>query len=125
MLLRVGEKMVPTFRAQALRVTQGALNHVLLSTSAGALIALFGGTWHAFVMPQLLFDVVNPAGAMLLASVLASGVHYVVSERKRPWARQAFSRYVSSSRVAHLMARTEQPRQWYSPTTASAHRTAC
>ena len=78
--------------------------------TAGVLIALFGGAWYAFVMQQLLFDVVNPAGAMLLAFVLASGVHHVVSERERAWVRQAFSRYVSPNRVAHLMAHPEQLR---------------
>jgi adenylate cyclase len=78
--------------------------------SAGVLLALFGGAWYAFVMQQLLFDAVNPAGAIGLAFVLASGVHHLVSERERAWVRQAFSRYVSPNRVAHLMAHPEQLR---------------
>ena len=78
--------------------------------AAGVLIALFGGAWYAFVMQQLLFDVLNPAGAIGLAFVLASGVHHVVSERERAWVRRAFSRYVSPNRVAHLMAHPEQLR---------------
>lgn len=78
--------------------------------SAGVLLALFGGAWYAFVMQKLLFDAVNPAGAIGLAFVLASGVHHLVSERERAWVRQAFSRYVSPNRVAHLMAHPEQLR---------------
>ena len=72
--------------------------------------ALFGGAWYAFVTQHLLFDVVNPAGAIVLAFVLTSGVHHMVSERERAWVRQAFSRYVSPNRVAHLMAHPEQLR---------------
>ena len=78
--------------------------------TAGVLIVMFGGAWFAFVMQQLLLDVINPAGAIGLAFVLASGVHHVVSERERAWVRQAFSRYVSPNRVAHLMAHPEQLR---------------
>lgn len=78
--------------------------------TAGVLITLCGGAWLAFVMQQLLLDVVNPAVAIGLAFVLASGMHHVVSERERAWVRQAFSRYVSPNRVAHLMAHPEQLR---------------
>ncbi len=70
--------------------------------------ALAGGVWYAFMVEHLLLDGINPALAVVLSFGLASGVHHWVSERQRSWVRDAFSRYVSPNRVAHLMAHPEQ-----------------
>ena len=76
--------------------------------TAAVLSTLLGGAWVAFVAGHLLLDGVNPALAVLLCFVLASGVHHLASERDKRWIREAFSRYVSPNRVAHLMAHPEQ-----------------
>jgi adenylate cyclase len=74
------------------------------------LLAMLGGAWYAFTVEHLLLDALNPALAVLLSFVLASGAHHLVTERERRWVRQAFSRYVSPNRVAHLMANPEHLR---------------
>jgi adenylate cyclase len=76
--------------------------------TAGVLTSLMGGAWYAFTAQHLLLDAINPALAMLVSFVLASGVHHYASEREQRWIHQAFSRYVSPNRVAHLMAHPEQ-----------------
>jgi len=73
-----------------------------------ALAALWGGAWYAFVHTQLLLDAVNPTWAMVLVFVTASGANHWVSERQQRWLRNAFARYVSPNRVAHLVAHPEQ-----------------
>ena len=78
--------------------------------TAALLTALLGGAWYAFTVKNLLLDAFNPALAVLLSFVLASGVHHLATERERRWVRQAFSRYVSPNRVAHLMAHPDQLR---------------
>ena len=72
------------------------------------MLALLGGAWYAFVAQGLLLDAVNPALAVLLSFGLASGIHHRRSERQQRWIHQAFSRYVSPNRVAHLMAHPQQ-----------------
>ena len=79
-------------------------------TTATVIFALLGGAWYAFTVEHLLLDVLNPALAVLLSFVLASGSHHLVTERERRWVRLAFSRYVSPNRVAHLMANPEHLR---------------
>lgn len=76
--------------------------------AAGVLAALFGGAWYAFVAGHLLLDAINPGLVILVSFGLASGMHHLVSEREQRWVRQAFSRYVSPNRVAHLVAHREQ-----------------
>ena len=78
--------------------------------TATLLLALLGGAWYAFTVEHLLLDAFNPALAVLLSFILASGAHHLVTERERRWVRQAFSRYVSPNRVAHLMANPEHLR---------------
>ncbi len=73
-----------------------------------ALAATVGGAWCAYTGHLLLLDAVNPALAMLVVFVLASGFHHWVTERQQRWLRTAFSRYVSPNRVAHLVAHPEQ-----------------
>lgn len=76
--------------------------------AVSVMVALFGGAWYAFVAQGLLLDAVNPALAVLLSFGLASGIHHRRSERQQRWIKQAFSRYVSPNRVAHLMAHPQQ-----------------
>jgi adenylate cyclase len=76
--------------------------------AASVLTALIGGAWYAFVHERLLLDAANPALAIILSFGMASGLHHIVSEREQRWVRQAFSRYVSPNRVAHLVAHPEQ-----------------
>ncbi len=71
-------------------------------------VALLAGAWVAFLRERWLLDAINPALAVLLTFGLASGVRHRVTERQQRWLRQAFSRYVSPNRVAHLMAHPEQ-----------------
>ncbi len=72
------------------------------------LVALGTGAWLAFIQQRVLLDAINPALAVVLTFGLASGVRHRVTERQQRWLRQAFSRYVSPNRVAHLMAHPEQ-----------------
>lgn len=76
--------------------------------SALLLVGLAGGAWLAFVQAYWLLDVANPGLAVLLSFGLASGVRHRLTEREQRWIREAFSRYVSPNRVAHLMAHPEQ-----------------
>ncbi len=76
--------------------------------AAAVLGALLGGAWYAFVNQHLLLDAANPALATALSFALGSGLHHLVSEREQRWVREAFSRYVSPNRVAHLVAHPEQ-----------------
>jgi len=78
------------------------------AAAAGVLAALFGGAWYAFVAEHVLLDAVNPGLVILVSFGLASGMHHLVSEREQRWVREAFSRYVSPNRVAHLVAHREQ-----------------
>ncbi len=76
--------------------------------ATGLVIALLVGAWFAFLQGRLLLDAISPALAVLLTFGLASAVRHRMTERKQRWLRQAFSRYVSPNRVAHLMAHPEQ-----------------
>lgn len=104
--------------AEALALVLGALVAGLVAlrapirssalVSALLLVGLVGGAWLAFVQAHLLLDAANPALAVLFSFGLASGVRHRLSEREQRWIREAFSRYVSPNRVAHLMAHPEQ-----------------
>ena len=69
----------------------------------GLLGAIVGGSWFAFVRYQLLLDMASPALGLLLSFTLCSLWHHFSSEREQRWIRQAFARYVSPNRVAHLI----------------------
>lgn len=79
------------------------------ATSAAVVVlaTLLGGAWYAFVVEHLLLDASNPALVITLSFGLASGMHHLLSEREQRWVREAFSRYVSPNRVAHLVAHPE------------------
>ena len=72
------------------------------------LVTLCGGAWYGFVYKHLLIDAITPTLAIAVSYALASGIHHLVTEREQRWVREAFSRYVSPNRVAHLVAHPEQ-----------------
>lgn len=107
-----------TSAAEALTLVLGALLVGLVALAAPAkwatavaalvLALLFCGAWYGFVAEHLLLDATNPALVIMLSFGLASGMHHLLSEREQRWVREAFSRYVSPNRVAHLVAHPEQ-----------------
>ncbi|MDB5885981.1 MAG: adenylate/guanylate cyclase [Polaromonas sp.] len=104
--------------AEALALLGGALLVGLVALRAPlkwsvfwavVVLAVIGaGAWHAFAHEHLLLDAANPALAVLMSFGLASSLHHFASEREQRWIRQAFSRYISPNRVAHLMANPDQ-----------------
>ncbi len=62
-----------------------------------------GGGWYAYASHGLLLDPGTPALIFLIAFILSSLHHHIVSERRQRWIREAFARYVSPNRVAHLV----------------------
>ena len=90
-----------TLRATAWRSALMALSLLAL---------LWGGVWYAYVVEHLLLDAFNPSLAILSSFIGTSIVRHVTTERERRWVRNAFSRYVSPNRVAHLMAHPDQLR---------------
>ncbi len=66
--------------------------------------AVLGGAWWAFVAQGLLLDACTPALGLLLAYLVCSLWHHRRTEQQQRWIRQAFARYVSPNRVAHLVA---------------------
>ena len=103
MLLLAGSLIVGLYALRATARRSALLTVVLL-------LLLWAGVGYAYVVEHLLLDAINPTLAMVLSFVLASGVHHLATERERRWVRQAFSRYVSPNRVAHLMAHPDQLR---------------
>jgi adenylate cyclase len=103
MLLLAGSWIVGLYALRATARRSALLTVVLL-------LLLWAGVGYAYVVEHLLLDAINPTLAIVLSFVLASGVHHLATERERRWVRQAFSRYVSPNRVAHLMAHPDQLR---------------
>ena len=68
-----------------------------------ALAIVFGGAWYAFIEHGLLLDSATPSIGIVLTFVLSSLAHHFTSEREQRWIKQAFARYVSPNRVAHLV----------------------
>ncbi len=102
-LMLAGSLIVGLYALRATARRSALLTLVLL-------LLLWAGVWYAYVAEHLLLDAINPTLAIVLSFVLTSIVHHVVTERERRWVRQAFSRYVSPNRVAHLMAHPDQLR---------------
>lgn len=74
---------------------------------AGLLAVASGGVWYAFRTHGLLLDAALPALGIVLSFMVCSLAHHLVSEREQRWIRQAFARYVSPNRVAHLVDHPE------------------
>jgi len=103
LLLLAGSLIVGMYALRATARRSALLTVVLL-------LLLWAGVGYAFLVEHWLLDAINPTLAMVLSFVLTSAVHHFATERERRWVRQAFSRYVSPNRVAHLMAHPEQLR---------------
>jgi adenylate cyclase len=103
LLLLAGSLIVGLY---ALRAT--ALRSALVTVAL--LLLLWSGVWYGYVVEYVLLDAINPTLAIVLSFVVTSATHHFATERDRRWVRQAFSRYVSPNRVAHLMAHPDQLR---------------
>ncbi|APW40751.1 adenylate/guanylate cyclase domain-containing protein [Rhodoferax koreense] len=81
-----------------------------VSVAATALLiaAMGWGGWTAFVDHRLLLDPLTPALGVFLAFLLPSLLRHHASEQRRRWVSQAFSRYVSPNRVAHIVEHPEE-----------------
>ncbi len=94
-------------------IVVGGLLVGLVALHSGALVSaalvtlLLAGTaaggWYAYAQHALLLDLSTPGLIFLLAFLLSSLHHHIVSERRQRWIREAFARYVSPNRVAHLV----------------------
>ena len=73
------------------------------AASLGLLLALWASAWWAFAAQGLLLDAATPSLGLLLAYLLCSLWQHRLREREQRWIRQAFARYVSPNRVAHLV----------------------
>lgn len=85
-------------RARALVAAAACL--VLLAAAAAV-------AWIAFRSHGLLLDAALPALGIVLTFIVCSLAHHFVSEREQRWIKQAFARYVSPNRVAHLVDHPE------------------
>ena len=103
LLLLAGSLIVGMYALRATARRSALLTVVLL-------LLLWAGVGYAYAVEHWLLDAINPTLAMVLSFVLTSAVHHFATERERRWVRQAFSRYVSPNRVAHLMAHPDQLR---------------
>lgn len=81
---------------------------VSVAVTALLMAVMAWGGWSAFVDHQLLLDPLTPALAVFLAFLLPSLLQHQASERRRRWVSQAFSRYVSPNRVAHIVEHPEE-----------------
>ena len=77
---------------------------VVGASVCGLLLAgVLGGSWYAYSQAGLLLDSATPAISLVLSFMVCSLWHHFSSEREQRWIKQAFSRYVSPNRVAHLV----------------------
>lgn len=77
---------------------------MLSAAIVAATLAVTGwGGWYLFSQQHLLLDPVTPGVSVLMAFILSSLLHHILSERRQRWLKQAFTRYVSPNRVSHLM----------------------
>jgi adenylate cyclase len=76
--------------------------------SAGLLAVGAGGAWYAFRAHGLLLDAALPALGIVLTFIVGSLAHHLASEREQRWIKEAFARYVSPNRVAHLLDHPEE-----------------
>ena len=91
--------------AGALALRLRALPAALCSAILLALCA--GLSWQAFARHGVLLDPLTPAAGVLAGFMLCGLLHHLQTEREQRWIRQAFARYVSPNRVAHLLAHQE------------------
>lgn len=81
----------------------------LIAAGVGALLlgGMLGGAWYAYLGSGLLLDAATPAIGTALTFLICSLAHHFASEREQRWIKEAFARYVSPNRVAHLVDHPE------------------
>lgn len=82
-----------------LRLSAFSAASVWLLTSA----CVAGASWWAFTTQGILLDAATPVIVLAATFIISSVWHHFASEREQAWIKQAFSRYVSPNRVAHLV----------------------
>ena len=82
-----------------LRLNAFSAASVWLLTSA----CVAGASWWAFTTQGILLDAATPVIVLAATFIISSVWHHFASEREQAWIKQAFSRYVSPNRVAHLV----------------------
>lgn len=87
-----------------LRISALGAAAVWLTLSGGIL----GGSWWAFIDHGILLDAATPFIALAATFIISSLWHHFSSEREQAWIKNAFSRYVSPNRVAHLIDNHEE-----------------
>lgn len=70
--------------------------------------AIIGSSWWAFINHGILIDAATPVIVLTLTFIISSLWHHFSSEREQAWIKNAFSRYVSPNRVAHLIDNHDQ-----------------
>lgn len=68
---------------------------------------LLAGGWQAFRTHGLLLDTLTPTLVLIAAFLTGSITRHIASESDARWIREAFTRYVSPNRVAHLVSHPE------------------
>ena len=66
-------------------------------------VSVLGASWWAYVSHGILLDAATPVMVLAATFIVSSLWHHFASEREQAWIKQAFSRYVSPNRVAHLV----------------------
>lgn len=66
-------------------------------------VAVVAASWWAYVGQGILLDAATPVIVITATFIISSLWHHFASEREQAWIKQAFSRYVSPNRVAHLV----------------------
>lgn len=80
---------------------------IAAAACAGLLAVAAGGAWYAFRAHGLLIDAALPALGIVFTFLVCSLAHHLASEREQRWIKEAFARYVSPNRVAHLVDHPE------------------
>lgn len=71
------------------------------------IVAVAAASWWAYVSHGILLDAATPVIVISTTFIISSLWHHFASEREQAWIKQAFSRYVSPNRVAHLVNNPE------------------
>lgn len=81
---------------------------VAAAVAAVALAALAGASWWLFSLHHMLLDPLTPALGIACAFLVPSVHRHHVSDKRRRWVSQAFSRYVSPNLVSHIVQNPDE-----------------
>ncbi len=101
-----------TITIMILGVALGALTLRIAAMGAAlawllTISAVAATSWIAYVEQGILLDAATPIIVLTATFIISSLWHHFASEREQAWIKQAFSRYVSPNRVAHLVNNPE------------------